>query len=184
MRAEEPAGMEDLALAQCGSIVGRGPNCHSVPVLQRWRFWQHGFINMSVGASRMAAWLRWWRRATSSKPPLPTWKGLRGCQPARKGANCRWRGHLGLTTRGVPCLRWLARDASSLMNAGCDEARVTRCSNKTPPSPSIIAQLSFASKWRVIDESSPRSREDATWTWSSLGLQVSNPRSMCASVSA
>lgn len=97
MRAAEPAGMEDSVLALCCSAVGRGSNCHSAPVLERWRFWHHGFINTSVGASRMAAWRRWWRRANSSKLLSPTWKGSRGCQPARKGANCRRRGHLGLT---------------------------------------------------------------------------------------
>lgn len=190
-------GWRICVLALCGSAVGRGSNCHSAPVLERWRCWHHGFVNKSVGASRMAGMGRWWRRATSSKllsrhgraravvsPP--------GREPIAVGEGT-WvsrlrKDRLPWKDKSVACPWWLVRDAS-LMNAGCDEARVTRCSNETPRPGQVLLlahQLSFASKWRVIDESQPRSREeDSTWTVMELGLQSSNPRStqfMCVSV--
>lgn len=190
-------GWRICVLALCGSAVGRGSNCHSAPVLERWRCWHHGFVNTSVGASRMAGMGRWWRRATSSKllsrhgraravvsPP--------GREPIAVGEGT-WvsrprKDRLPWKDKSVACPWWLVRDAS-LMNAGCDEARVTRCSNETPRPGQVLLlahQLSFASKWRVIDESQPRSREeDSTWTVMELGLQSSNPRStqvMCVSV--
>jgi hypothetical protein len=148
MRAAEPAGMEDLALAQRCSAVGCGPWLQlplgaCAPTLG---FWQHGFTNMSVGASRMAAWRRWWRRATSSK--LLSRRGraravvsLPGREPIAVGVGT-WVSRLrkdGLLwkDKSVACLWWLAHDAS-LMNAGCDEARVTRCSNKTRPAQVLL----------------------------------------------
>lgn len=117
-----------------------GSNCHSAPVLERRRFWQHGFINTSVGASRMAAWRRWWRRATSSKQLSRHGRARAVVSPPGRGpiavGEATWvsrlrKDRLLWKDKSVACPWWLARDAS-LMNAGCDEARVTSCSNKTP----------------------------------------------------